>query len=222
MSSRAGLVLALMTSCGLVSGLDSLGVDGSTADVSTGQDATPDVVGVDAGSDVSDGSIVDATGTDDAPGCIIPALHPADPGSLYCGGNDAATTFYCDAGLECCLGGKVGSQFAPDQCASWDTACPNPLDGSMPIECEQTSDCTVNAKVTSVCCLQGATAPAPTSGCPASDLKAMDGTGTVCEPGTTCSASGDLQICETQAECAGIGKTCTAFHWKIFQMGFCM
>lgn len=179
-----------------------------------------------------------------------PSLHAGTAGDLFCGyPNDAGvwvdagsftcgTSGSCDCnpGNICCLGGSAGGgQYYPEQCAPWADgidagvgACA--ANKGLPIECEQTSDCTSNGAPTgSICCLTGnpsAPAPSPTN-CTA-DLKSSGGTGIVCtlpsDGGVTagqCPNSGDLQVCETQGECTG-GKTCTAIRWKLYEIGVCL
>jgi hypothetical protein len=188
---------------GCSSGTTTDGGADSAIDNSTGQDVNNN----------NDTGTNDAGG--DAPSCTIPGLHPGPGGDIFGG-------FGCDAGQQCCLGGSTGSNtFAPEMCATWGGACNNPVDGGSPIECEQTQDCEANGKTGFVCCLQGASNPSPITGCPSTDLKSSGGKGIFCEQ-TSCTGSGDLQICESQAECGDAGKVCTPFHWKIYQLGFCM
>ncbi|HEY8041797.1 MAG TPA: hypothetical protein VIF15_18465, partial [Polyangiaceae bacterium] len=103
-----------------------------------------------------------------------------------------------------------------DDCVTWGQGCDNPADGGLPVQCEQTSDCTANGHSGSVCCIKGTT-PAAVPGCGYD--KAKGGTGVFCEQGTAC-ASGDIQICSSQADCPS-GTTCTPFKWKIIQLGYC-
>jgi hypothetical protein len=194
-----------------------------------GNDAGMDVTTQDVANDVNNMD----TGTMDAGPdvtCKIPSLHPGAAGTIFCGYDDAGNSFSCGGdggGQQCCLGGPIGGgQYAPEICATFGGACNNPPSDAggkgLPIECGQTSDCTAN-NVNGVCCLQGgASAPAPISGCPSTDLKSSGGTGIKCEVGAACAGGGDLQICESNAECGDAGKVCTPFHWKLYQLGFCM
>jgi hypothetical protein len=150
-----------------------------------------------------------------------PHLHGADAGSIYCGFDDAGNNFSCPTGMQCCIGGSIGGgNFAPDECAPWGTACMNPANKGLAVPCEQPADCAANdGGASSVCCLMGTT-PALVPGCDSNDYKASGGTGTQCVSGTTCGA-GNAQLCLNQSDCPS-GMTCTAFRWKIIQMGFCM
>jgi hypothetical protein len=65
--------------------------------------------------------------------------------------------------------------------------------------------------------LKAATLPAIVPGC--GYFKAIGGSGAFCEQGTTC-AAGETRLCESNADCAA-GQSCTAFKWKIYQLGFC-
>jgi hypothetical protein len=144
-----------------------------------------------------------------------PSLHPADAGDIYCGFSDAGS-IYCGVGEQCCLGGPIGGGvFAPEQCAPFGSACPNPPMLGLPIECWQPADCAANG-TPGVCCLR-ATAPAIVPGC--GYYKATGGTGVFCEQGATC-AAGEVQACESTSDCPA-GKTCFATKWKIYQLGFC-
>jgi hypothetical protein len=151
-----------------------------------------------------------------------PKLHQADAGSIYCGFDDAGNNFSCPTGMECCIGGSLGRDagFAPDECAPWGTACMNPANKGLAVPCEQPSDCAANDGGTgNLCCLMGTT-PSQVVGCGAADIKASGGTGTQCVQGATCGA-GNTQLCLQSGDCP-TGMTCTAFRWKIIEMGFCM
>jgi hypothetical protein len=150
-----------------------------------------------------------------------PSLHGADAGSIYCGFDDAGNNFSCPIGMQCCIGGSIGQgNFDPDKCVPWGMACDNPTGKGLAVPCEQASDCAANdAGTNNVCCLMGTT-PSQVVGCDSADWKAMGGTGTQCVSGTTC-GTGNTQLCLQHGDCPS-GMTCTAFRWKIIEMGFCM
>jgi hypothetical protein len=167
-----------------------------------------------------------STGTD--AGCgTSPTLHTTDAGSIFCGYNDAGS-FACGVGTQCCLGGKVGSSFDPEDCVSFGATCDNPAPtdaggGGLPIQCGQISDCTANGITGAACCLQGTAAPATVPGC--TYAKATNGTGVVCEAsdaggGVPACAAGEVQICSSDSDCP-TGQTCTPMKWKLYQMGYC-
>ena len=190
--------------------------DTSTAEASAGQDAAAADSGasLDAGVDANCGS--------------IPSLHPDPAGTIYCGFGDAGA-ISCTTGTECCLGGSLGSGFAPEQCAPYGSTCTNGGDpdagGSLaiPNACAQISDCTANGVTgAAACCLQGATAPSVNPGC--TYPRPKGGTAVVCETGSTSPgtcAQGEVQVCSSQADCPA-GTTCTPGKWKIYQLGFCL
>jgi hypothetical protein len=190
----------------------------STGDTDSGSNAD--------GTTKSDGSTGSDGGTDDSGtggDCgRAPTLHVTDPGDIFCGYLDDGGSFDCLTGNECCLGGSIGSgNFDPEQCAAWGTACTNPADGGVPIECTQSADCTANGKP-GACCLQGATAPAVVAGCGYS--KSTRGNAIVCEESDAaapaCSGAGELQVCSADTDCPS-GKTCVASKWKLYNLGFC-
>jgi hypothetical protein len=196
---------------------------------SGGSDAGPDT-GTAQDQSSPDVNNMNDTGTNDAGSDACkdnPDLHPTEAGTIFCGYDDAGNGFNCTTGNQCCLGGSTGSDtFAPEGCYAWGGVCPNPApDGGNPIECEQTADCLANgsdAGPNVACCREGAGAPAVVMGCQAGDLKSSGGKGIFCEQGPTCTNSGALQICETNAECGDAGKVCTPMRWKIYEIGFCM
>lgn len=192
---------------------------GITEDSSVGSDTG-------SGSNGDSGANTDGGGTTTDAGCgSSPSLHADTAGSIFCGYTDAGP-FSCTTGNECCLGGEISkSVFAPEACAAFGTACTNPVDGGVQIECGQVSDCTANGVANAACCLQGATVPTIATGC--SYYKASRGSGVVCEPGPDAGgsvpscAAGEVQVCSAQADCP-TGKTCTPMKWKLYQMGFCL
>jgi hypothetical protein len=100
----------------------------------------------------------------------------------------------------------------------------NPANKGLAVPCEQPADCTANDggvgdAGAALCCLMGTT-PSQVPSCGSADIKAMGGMGTQCVPSTTC-GTGNTQLCLNQGDCPS-GKTCTAFRWKIIEMGFCM
>lgn len=194
---------------------DSGAKDSSVQDTAAKDTSTQDQSSQDAGSDVS------------AECGSTPTLHLDDAGTIFCGyPPDGGSGFSCGTGQQCCLGGKVGTSFDPEECFTWGGTCDNPLpDASTspgaPIECNQNADCTVNGKANNVCCLQGASAPTVVAGC--GYYKSSNGTGILCETGNAgaCSGASDIQVCSQQSDCPQ-GKTCTPMKWKIYQLGFCM
>ena len=204
------------------------GGDGGNKDASSSSSGS-------GGSSSSGSSGSGSSGGDDgggsSSGCKAdPSLHPTMGGSIYCGYTDAGA-FNCMTGQQCCLGGKEGMGYAPEMCAAFGSTCTNGM-GPLPIECEQPQDCTANGKTGAVCCLQGATAPAPVAGCDAKDLKSQGGTGITCVTGGASDAggsdaggggcaAGDLEVCEAPGDCTG-GKTCTPIRWKLYEIGVCL
>jgi hypothetical protein len=164
------------------------------------------------------------------PACKNPTLHVTTPGSIYCGFDVDGGSFYCPSSQECCLGGSLGTaEFAPDECSAFGSVCTNPVGTSIPIECSQISDCTANGVSGAVCCLQGVSAaPSIVAGC--SYYKEYGGSAVTCESpdggaidaggGTPSCATGEVQICQQDADCP-IGKTCIPMAWKVFDIGFC-
>jgi hypothetical protein len=179
------------------------GHDGST----TGNDSGG--TGNDSGGTGNDGGTADCGST--------PTLHPSDAGAIFCAyaPNDGGP-LTCATGTQCCIGGKVGSGFAAEDCVTFGNACDNPADGGLPVQCEQTSDCTANGKA-GACCMRGST-PQQVAGC--GYYKASGGTGVFCAGANAC-AAGEVQICSSNADCPN-GQTCTPMKWKILQLGFCM
>ena len=171
-------------------------------------------------------------GDDGGSDCKDPAKLHIDPaGSIYCGFGADGGSFSCGTGTECCLGGKVGNSYADQVCDTFGQACNNPTDGgAIAVECAQVADCTANGVTGAACCLAGADAPAAVTGCPNEGLKASGGNAVMCEvpsggaatgdAGAPACANGELQICSSDADCPS-GKTCTAFRWKIIELGFC-
>lgn len=156
----------------------------------------------------------------------IPTLHTSEAGAIFCGFlPDGGSSFSCTTGTQCCLGGKVGNNFLPEDCVTWGNACDNPppdaASPGLPIECNQNADCTANGKSGNVCCLQGATAPAQVAGC--GYYKSTQGTAITCEAPSNgaCTGASDIQICEQTSDCPS-GKTCTPMKWKLYQLGFCL
>lgn len=151
-----------------------------------------------------------------------PTLHTSTAGSVFCGyPADGGSSFSCNTGEQCCLGGKVGSSFDPEECVPFGTACTNPVDGGVPIQCGQNSDCTANGVTGAACCLKGSGVPALATGCTYD--KASGGTAVMCEESdaaTPTCAAGEVQICSSNTDCP-TGKTCTPMKWKLYQVGFC-
>jgi hypothetical protein len=194
--------------------------EGGGKDAAGGGDASD---GGAAGGDAAD---LDASDGGPAVDCgSAPTLHADDAGVVFCGFGADGGHLYCGTGQECCLGGPLdldAGTFAPQECAPFGSACSNPADGGLPIECGQIADCTANGQAGTVCCLQGATAPTIVPGC--GYARASHGTGVVCETpaaGTNACAAGETQICSVDLDCPS-GKVCTPMKWKVFQLGFCM
>lgn len=158
-----------MTACGSSGNGNGPSSSGSGG----GADSGPDTSGSSSGGSSS--------GSGSSSGCKSdPTLHAGTPGDIFCGYTDAGS-FSCSTGQQCCLGGKLGTGFAPEACETFGGTCTNGS-GPLPIECQQPEDCAANAKTGAVCCLQGgASLPAPVSGCDAKDLKSQGGSGIVCE-----------------------------------------
>jgi hypothetical protein len=208
-------VVASMSAC---SGDTNPGTDSGPKDSTAQDQKTNDVAQQDQnnGDGGTDSSTADCGS--------IPTLHTSEAGAIFCGyPADGGSGFSCTTGTQCCLGGKVGNNFLPEDCVTFGNACDNPPpDASspgLPIECNQNADCTANGKSGNVCCLQGASAPAVVQGC--GYYKSSLGTAITCEQGTACSGGTDIQICEQTSDCPS-GKTCTPMKWKLYQLGFCM
>ena len=211
--------VGMVASLSACSGDDSTTTDGggkdSTADTTTGPDTGTDSA-TDAGNDVS---TVDCGST--------PTLHTSEAGTIFCGyPADGGSSFSCTSGNQCCLGGKNGNTFLPEDCVTWGGACDNPAPDSgtlnaVPIECNQNADCEANGQGGSACCLQGAGAPAVVAGC--GYYKSQGGTAVACEAtdAGACNGSGEIRICAQQSDCPQ-GKTCTPMKWKLYQLGFCL
>ncbi len=204
------MVAASLGACSSGGGGEDAGKDTSTGPDTGNKDTggNPDTGTQDSG---DAGTVCDSS---------IPTIHQTEAGTIYCGFTDAGS-LDCPTGQECCLGGKTGNTFAPEQCANWGGVCNNPPpDAGTPIECADIADCTANGQSGKVCCLQGAGAPTMVAGC--NYPKISGGSAIVCETptGNAC-ASGETQICESDSDCP-TGKTCTAGKWKLFQLGFCM
>ena len=203
------------------------GDDGGTTDSSNGghDSATTDSGG--GGQDTGTG---DDGGSDAAACKTAPHLHQSDAGSIFCGYQpDGGPAFDCPTGQQCCLGGKVGSSFAPQQCTTWGGTCDNPSpDKGIHIECNQASDCVANGKPAGTpCCLAGAAMAAVDPGCPSTNLTIKNGNSMLCEPGDGGSASqvgscaaGETQVCTSDMDCPS-GQHCIAARWKLYQIGFC-
>ncbi len=181
-----------------------------------------------------------SSGSSSGSTCKDPTVHaPSAGGTVFCGDGADGGDLYCSTGNLCCLGGETASSsggFAADECNAIGTTCSNGT-SPIPISCLQVADCTANGQFGAACCLQGGSnsgVPAAISGCDATDLKLSDGTAVVCESGSADAGAGDAaalpvpscaagetQICSSQADCP-TGKTCTAMHWKTYEIGFCM
>ena len=199
---------------------DSVIKDSGTKDQTAADTGGKDVVTQDQNS----GDTGSDAGTADCGS--IPSLHTSEAGAIFCGYMpDGGPAFSCTTGTQCCLGGKVGSNFLPEDCVTFGNACDNPPpDASspgLPIECNQNADCTANGKTGNVCCLQGATAPALVPNC--SYYKSTQGTAIKCEAADAgaCTGTSDIQICEQTSDCP-TPKTCTPTKWKLYQLGFCL
>jgi hypothetical protein len=211
-------VVASMSACSGDTTTNDAGPKDSTAPK---DQATNDVVQQDQNS--GDGGPGDSGNAECG---TTPTLHTSEAGAIFCGfPADGGASFSCTTGMQCCLGGKLGQNFLPEDCETWGGACDNPppdaaIPGS-PIECNQNADCTANGKSGDVCCLQGASAPAIVQGC--GYYKSAQGTAVTCETAANgaCTGASDIQICEQTSDCPS-GKTCTPMKWKIYQLGFCM
>ena len=208
---------------GMLASIEACSSGDNTIDA--GKDATADVGSKDTGVDQN----IPETGPQDAgAGCKKdPTLHPSTPGQIFCGFTDAGS-FSCDGGAECCLGGKLGTGFAPETCATFGATCSNGTN-PIPIECTQPEDCTANGMTGAACCLKGASPPVQVAGCDPQNLKMQGGTAIACEAtdagsgdagGSSC-AAGEIQVCEAQSDCPS-GKTCTATRWKLYEIGVCL
>jgi hypothetical protein len=203
----------------------SSGASGSSSGAGSSSGSSSGGAGDDGGGD---------GGTTTADCGSIPTLHQNPSGDLYCGfnpdGGAGGLDCVADAGTGwCCLGGKVGTGYAPQICGANAAEClangaPDAAGGAgLPIPCNQISDCPANGFMgATACCLQGASAPATVAGC--GYLKAKGGTAVVCEgtgggAATSC-AAGEVQICSSDTDCP-TGTTCKPGKWKIFQIGFC-
>jgi hypothetical protein len=214
------LGMGAIASMGACSGDDTTNKDSGTKDQSVTDTGNKDV----AQQDQNSGDTGSDAGTADCGS--IPSLHTSEAGAIFCGYQpDGGPAFSCSTGMQCCLGGKVGQNFLPEDCVTFGGACDNPPpDASspgLPIECNQNADCTANGKTGNVCCLQGASAPALVQGC--GYYKSSLGAAITCETASAgaCTGASDIQICEQQSDCPS-AKTCTPMKWKLYQLGFCL
>ncbi len=179
------------------------------------------IVVPDSGPIEIDATIGSDASASDANCNATPTLHPQEAGTLYCGNGADGGVLFCQIGEECCLSGKLpDGGFAPEECIPWGGTCTN---GAVPrpIFCNQIADCIANGVANAAsCCIQGAPPPTIKPGCTYPNVKGGYGTGVVCEQTAVC-ASGDVNICASQADCPS-GTTCTAGKWTIFQFGYCM
>ena len=215
------------TACSSSSNGSSSG--GSSGSSSGGSDAAADtsMEQGDTGMEVDSGSGSGSSSGGGGPDCgSIPHQHQNAAGDIFCGYGADGGTFDCLTGQQCCLGGKVGNNFLPQDCVAWSAAgdgCDNPPadagGGAVGIPCNQVSDCTANAPDAGYasCCLQGAS-EMTVAGC--GYPKAKNGSAIACETTATC-AAGDIQICSSQTDCPS-GKTCMYGKWKLYQLGFCL
>ena len=215
------VALAMVTAAGMT----------ACSPAKTGEDG-----GSDAGMDVMQQQDVvqqDMGTQESGPTCKSnPTLHMTAPGNIFCGYlPDGGPSFSCDAGADAASAeASAAASTHRNSCAAFAAACNNGGVAGLPLECQQTADCTANS-VNGVCCLQGVTGvpQVEAAGCPPQDLKLSGGTGIKCEQGAACAMSGDLQICSSNADCGDAGKVCTPFRWKITRLatacnerpGFC-
>ncbi len=233
-SGGVGSVACSSSSSNSSSSSSSSGGSSSGGSSGSSSGSTADSGGDDSGSSSGGG---DGGGSS---GCKMdPSLHPGTAGSIFCGYTDAGA-FNCMTGQQCCLGGKEGSGYAPEQCMTWGGTCTNGM-GPLPIECEQPQDCAANGMTGAACFLQGnPSPPAPVAGCDPGDLISHGGSAIACEVAGSggdggsagdggaaeggaagACAAGELQVCEAPGDCP-TGKTCTPIRWKLYQIGVCL
>jgi hypothetical protein len=209
----AGAVGAAACSDSTSTGTPTPTVDGSKAD---GGGTTDDgSTTTDDGSVKKDGSPVEA-GKDCG---TAPGLHNTPDSGIYCpfqadAGPDAGSR-YCPqlVGEHCCMYGATSGK--PSTCNTVATACDTDVDaGGADFGCDEPSDCPGVEK----CCLRGSVKKDPVCYNFGSLIK-----------GSHCAAAcpaGELTMCSTQAECAGVGApggpTCTPFDTKAKELGACL
>ena len=206
----AGLGAAACSSDnGSGTGLPAVGADGST----TNNDATTPAK--DGAPSTMDGTVSPGTDSGDAgttgSDCGATAILHATDGSTgaYCSHQADAAAKYCGAGQTCCAP-KFPQDQAPQTCIAQGTPCTFAIDGGDTIECESDVEC-LGGKL---CCVQAAFGQDP--GC--SNYYGSKVNGAFCK--TAC-AAGELHACQTQAECATSGGTCTPFRAAGRDYGAC-
>ncbi|MDB4993173.1 MAG: hypothetical protein JWM74_605 [Myxococcaceae bacterium] len=189
-------------------------VDGSKAD---GGGTTDDGSTTEGdGSVKKDGGTSGEAGKDCGTG---PGLHNTPDAGIYCpfqadAGPDAGSR-YCPqlVGEHCCMYGATSGK--PSTCNTVATPCDSDVDaGGADFECDEPSDCPGPQK----CCLRGSVKKDPVCYNFGSLIK-----GSHCA--VNCPA-GELTMCSTQAECAGVGApggpTCSPFDTKAKELGACL
>jgi hypothetical protein len=221
----AGAFVGTACSSSSSAGSGSGSGSGSGGTVDSGSGSDTGTTNEDSGNTGSDTGTEADSGTTTGPDCgSIPSLHANTAGAIYCGYGADGGSITCGTGTECCLGGKVGNTFDPQDCVAWSATgagCDNPPadagGGAIGIACNQVSDCTANGQAAGgSCCLQGSS-DSTVAGC--GFPKKKGGSAIVCEATPAC-AAGEIQVCSAQADCP-TGTTCTAGKWKIYQIGFC-
>jgi hypothetical protein len=173
------------------------------------------------GSTTEDGSVKkDSSAGEAGKDCgAPPALHNTPDAGIYCpfqadAGPDGGSR-YCPqtTGEHCCMYGATSGK--PSTCNAGATPCDSDVDaGGADFECDEPSDCPGAQK----CCLRGSVKKDPVCYNFGSLIK-----------GSHCAANcaaGELTMCATQAECAGVGApggpTCSPFDTKAKELGACL
>jgi hypothetical protein len=206
-----------------------------------GQDATT----AEAGGNGGDAQASDASDapSEPPPDCgIAPKLPVEDagadaadagapiPGSIFCAASTAGT-LVCPTGEECCIGGKKNGAPQPAECAVFGATCGNGTGdagsaAASAVQCNDVSDCKANGLPGApACCLRGSQSQL---GCTYPLF--VGGGNVVCEGegdagappdgGITACATGELQVCQSNADCAA-GKKCVAASWIGRPIGIC-
>jgi hypothetical protein len=219
--------IAFIVVGGLLVGAGAVGAAACSDDTTTGTPSiTPDGSKGDGGgagddgSATEDGSKKDGTTTEAGKDCgAPPGLHNTPDAGIYCpfqadAGPDGGSR-YCPqlVGEHCCMYGATSGKAS--SCNTVATPCEGDVDaGGADFECDEPSDCPAATK----CCLRGTVKKDPVCFNFGSLIK-----GSHCA--ATCPA-GELTMCATQAECAGVGApggpTCSPFDTKGKELGACL
>ena len=212
---RARLLLAIsasaLLSCGFLAVLEACSSN-DTSGTSSGTVGPVPEAGTKDTSTADDGSMpdTDSSVADAGSECGTPAaLHaPKADGGIYCpfSAPTGGKNVYCAENQQCC---ENVSGAGVSTCVAKGTACP--LATATAWECEDPQDCAGKK-----CCAHSGDAGVVTVASDTCGPYLSKFSGTRCE--TTC-GTGELEVCETQAECTT--GTCTAVKPKGNSIGVC-